>query len=58
MDKAFLTEQVLLRLAENEYKMNNFERCIELLDLAEQQIKDRDKYLLHLLKGKVFDKKR
>lgn len=58
IDKAFLMEQVHIRLAENDYKMNNLDKCLEWLEVVEQQIKDRDKYLLHLLRGKVFDKKR
>jgi len=58
MDKTFLPEQVYIRLAENDYKMNNLDKCLEWLEVVEKQIKDRDKYLLHLLRGKVFDRKR
>ena len=38
--------------------MNLQDKCLESLDVVEAEIKDRDKYLLHLLRGKVFDKKR
>jgi hypothetical protein len=38
--------------------MNNLDKCLQWLEEVEKQIKDRDKYLLHLLRGKVFDKKR
>ena len=53
-----MPEQIYIRLAENDYKLNNLDKCLEWLEVIEKRIKDRDKYLLHLLRGKVFDKKR
>lgn len=58
LDSTFHKEQIFIRLAENYYKMNLQDKCLESLDVVEAEIKDRDKYLLHLLRGKVFDKKR
>jgi len=58
LDENFLLCNVLLRLAENEYSLRNTFKCEEWLDLAAEKISDRDKYLVHLVRGKVFDKKR
>ena len=58
MDESFLSSNVLLRLAENEYSLRNTFKCEEWLDLAAKIISDKDRYLVHLVRGKVFDKKR
>jgi hypothetical protein len=58
IDESFLSSNVLLRLAENEYSLHNTFKCEEWLDLAAKIISEKDRYLVHLVRGKVFDKKR
>jgi len=58
MDENFLSSNVLLRLAENEYSLRNTFKCEEWIELAAKIISDKDRYLVHLVRGKVFDKKR
>lgn len=58
IDGGFFSGNILLRLAENEYSLRNNFKCEEWIDLASKQVSNRDKYLVHLVRGKVFDKKR
>lgn len=46
---------VNLHIAEVAYKLNLIEVALEALKICQQNTK-KDKYLVHLLKGKCFDK--
>ena len=56
LDPSFCKSQVALRIAEVQYKLNDIEATFKVLDRIEDDLKDTDKYMLHLLKGKCFDK--
>ena len=47
-----------LRLAEIQYLLDQTDDAIFLLAKIEGQMRPEDKYLLHLLKGKCYDKLR
>ena len=50
--------QVALRIAEVHYKLNNIGEAFKVLAIAEDELRTTDKYMLHLLKGKCYDKSR
>lgn len=39
-----------------QYKLNDIDEAFRVLDRIEDDLRDTDKYMLHLLKGKCFDK--
>lgn len=45
-----------LRIAEVCYKLNNIDESFKTIAKVENDMKPQDKYMLHLLKGKCFDK--
>lgn len=45
-----------MRIAEVCYKLNNVEESFKTIAKVESDMKEQDKYMLHLLKGKCFDK--
>ena len=58
IDPEFYKIQVNLRLAEVLYLLENTDDSIFILSKIEAQIRPEDKYLLHLLKGKCYDRMR
>ena len=47
-----------LRIAEICYKLNNIDESFRTMEKVEDQIRQSDKYMIYLLKGKCFDKVR
>lgn len=47
-----------LRIAEVLYKLDQEIDSLKAIEQCEQSIKSKDLYLVHLLKGKCFDKQR
>lgn len=58
LDECFCSDIVNLRIAEVNYKLNNLPEAFDALSASEKTIRMKDKYMLHLLKGKCFDKQR
>ena len=58
LDSKFCADIVNLRVAEVHYKMDNVEQALSAITLCEQTIKAKDLYMVHLLKGKCYDKLR
>lgn len=58
LDPEFYKNQVNLRMAEISYLLDQTDEAIFTLAKIEGQIRAEDKYLLHLLKGKCYDKLR
>lgn len=56
IDPQFCKAQVHLRLAEVSYKLNNTDEAFKQMAKVENELKRADKYMLHLLKGKCYDK--
>lgn len=56
MDKEFCADIVNLRIAEVCYKLGEIENALVALDDCEPVIKDVDRYMIHLLRGKCFDR--
>ena len=56
LDDNFCKQQVNLRIAEVCYKLNNIDESFRTMAKVEGDLKPTDKYMLHLLKGKCYDK--
>jgi len=58
LDESFCSDIVNLRIAEVNYKLGNLPEAFEALSVSEKTIRMKDKYMLHLLRGKCYDKQR
>lgn len=58
IDEDFCREQVSLRIAELLFNMGDIDNAIYRLAKVEGHMQNKDKYLLYLLKGKCYDKKK
>ena len=58
IDPDFYKQQVNLRIAEICYKLNNIDESFRSMAKVEDELRANDKYMLHLLKGKCYDKLR
>jgi tetratricopeptide (TPR) repeat protein len=58
LDESFCSDIVNLRIAEVNYKLGNLPEAFEALSVSEKTIQMKDKYMLHLLRGKCYDKQR
>jgi tetratricopeptide (TPR) repeat protein len=56
LDHTFCADIVNLRIAEVHYKLDQVEESLQAIELSEQAIKTKDLYMVHLLKGKCYDK--
>ena len=56
MDRSFCREQVHIREAEVCYKMGRIEEAFKAIATVENDIKEKDKYLIHMIKGKCYDR--
>ena len=56
IDESFCSDIVNLRIAEVTYKLNLTDEALEALLMCEKTIKTKDKYMVHLLRGKCYDK--
>jgi len=56
LDKNFCADIVNIRIAEAHYKLVDIKAAFSALDISERTIKERDRYMIGLLKGKCFDK--
>ena len=56
LDPDFYKQQINLRIAEICYKLNNIDESFRTIEKVEDDLRDNDKYMLYLLKGKCYDK--
>lgn len=56
LDPDFYKQQINLRIAEICYKLNNIDESFRTIEKVEDDLRDTDKYMLYLLKGKCYDK--
>jgi len=56
IDDEFFRQQVNLRIADICYKLNNIDESFRTMAKVEGGLRTADKYMLHLLKGKCYDK--
>ena len=52
----FCADIVSLRIAEVSYKLNLIDQAFEAIEVCERVIKQKDLYMVHMLKGKCFDR--
>ena len=58
LDPDFCKSQVALRIAEASYKLGDVDAAFKSMAQAEPDLRVADKYMLHLLKGKCYDRQR
>lgn len=58
LDPSFYRHQVNLRIAEIHYKLDDMEEALRTLRGLQNELPQKDKYMLHLLRGKCHDKER
>lgn len=58
LDPEFYRSQVNLRIAEVNYKLGDVDAAIKTLVLVEPYLRSTEKYDLHFIKGKCYDKQR
>ena len=56
VDEDFCADIVNLRIGEALYKLMKVKEAIKAIEISAKTIKDKDRYMIHLLKGKCFDK--
>ena len=56
LDPGFYREHVHIREAEGLYKMNKIAETFAALTPIENELKEKNKYLVHMLKGKCHDR--
>lgn len=56
LDKDFCADVVNLRIAEAFYKLLNIKEAFYALDTSAKTIKEKDRYMISLLRGKCFEK--
>ena len=57
-DQTFCADIVNLRVAELLYRLNRIDESLNSLMTCELFIKQKDKYMIHLLRGKCYDKQK
>jgi hypothetical protein len=58
IDPSFLKTQLRLRISEVCYKQGNLDEAFKTMAEIEGDLRMQDKHMLHLLKGKCYDKAR
>jgi len=58
LDPDFCSDIVNLRIAEVSYKLNQIDEALEAIEKCELAIREKDKYMVYLLKGKCFDRQK
>ena len=56
LNEDFCADIVNLRIGEALYKLTKVKDAIKAIEISAKTIKDKDRYLIHQLKGKCFDK--
>jgi tetratricopeptide (TPR) repeat protein len=56
LNEDFCSDIVNLRIGEALYKLTKVKEAIESIEISARTIKDSDRYMIHQLKGKCFDK--